>query len=105
MPIFDRSSASRLGCAEAGLLQSIPGLAKPGSPYLLRQPRNHSWRQRRASLTRALIVIALLGLFCGLTVLVSEKPQPPPTAVSTRRHTNVWITLPPLTNDQPTSLL
>ena len=52
MPIFDRS-ASRPGCAEAGLLGSVLGLAKPRSPSVRPLPREDRRRQRRASIMRA----------------------------------------------------
>ena len=81
MPIFDHS-ASRPGCAEANLLQSVLGPAKPSFPPL--QPLgDFRGRQRRASVKRALVVLALLGLFCGSAVVMSEKPQPPPGAAPT----------------------
>ena len=77
MPIFDRS-ASRPGGAEAGLLGSVPGLASLRSPSVRPLPREHRRRQRRASIMRASVVLALLGLFCGSAVVMSESPQLPP---------------------------
>ena len=79
MPIFDHS-ASRPGCAEAGLLRSVLGPARPRSPSVQPLPREDRGRQRRASVMRASVVLALLGLFCGSAVVMSEKPQPPPGA-------------------------
>jgi hypothetical protein len=79
MPFLDRS-ASRPGCAEAGLLGSSLGLASPRSSFRLMLQGNYCVRQRRASVMRALIILALLGLFCGSAVMMSEKPQPPPDA-------------------------
>src|SRR6185295_12515805 len=42
-------------------------------------------RQRRVSVKRALVVLALLGLFCGSAAVMSERPQPPPGAAP------VWL--------------
>jgi hypothetical protein len=103
MPIFDRS-ASRPGCAEADLLGSVPGLANPRSPAVRPLPRDDRRRQRRASIMRASVVFALLGLFCGSAVVMSEKPQPPPGAAPVlppaaaqapvRAHAKAWRALP-----------
>ena len=79
MPIFDHS-ASRPGCAEANLPQSVLGPAKPSFPSLQLLSGDFRGRQRRASVKRALVVLALLGLFCGSAVVMSERPQPPPGA-------------------------
>jgi hypothetical protein len=103
MPIFDRS-VSRPSCAEADLLRGVPGLSTPSSPSFPLLLRNDRWQHRRASVTRALIVLALLGLFCGSAVVMSEKTQPSPGAApvwraaaaqaSVRAHAEVWTTLP-----------
>jgi hypothetical protein len=79
MPIFD-PSASSPGCAGADLLRSVPGLAKPSSPSFQLLPLDDRGRHRRASVKRASIVLALLGLFCGSAVVMSERPQPLPGA-------------------------
>ena len=54
----------------------------PGEPQIsVRQlPRDDRRWQRRASIIRASVVLALLGLFCGSASLMSEKPQLPPDA-------------------------
>jgi hypothetical protein len=103
MPIFDRS-ASRPSCAEAGLLGGVPGLASPRSPSVRPLPREDRRRQRRASIMRASVVLALLGLFCVSAVVMSEKPQPPPGAAPVsppaaaqapvRAHARAWPALP-----------
>jgi hypothetical protein len=105
MPFLDRS-ASRPGCAEAGLLGSSLGLASPRSSFRLMLQGNYCVRQRRASVMRALIILALLGLFCGSAVMMSEKPQPPPDAAPVqppdpvqapvRAHAKAGPTLPAL---------
>jgi hypothetical protein len=114
MPIFGRS-ASRPGCAEAGLLGSVLGLASPRSPSVRPLPREDRWRQRRASIMRASVVLALLGLFCGSAVVMSEKPQlspgaapvSPPAAAQApvRAHAKAWPALPALSLSEMTSCL
>ena len=79
MPIFDHP-ASRPGCAEANLPRSVLGLAKPSFPSFQHLSGNFRGRQRLASVKRVLVVLALLGLFCGSAAIMSEKPQPPPGA-------------------------
>jgi hypothetical protein len=79
MPIVDRS-ASRPSGAEAGLLGRVPGLASHRFPSVRPLPREDRGRQRRASIMRASVVLALLGLFCGSAFVMSENPQPPPGA-------------------------
>ncbi|MPR10411.1 hypothetical protein [Microvirga tunisiensis] len=76
MPIFDHS-ASRPGYAEAALLRSVLGSAKPSVSSFQRLSGDFRGRQRRASVKRALVVLALLGLFCGSAAVMSEKPPPP----------------------------
>ena len=83
MPIFDHS-ASRPGCAEAALLRSVLGPAKPSVSSFQRLSGGYRGRQRRASVKRALVVLALLGLFCGSATVMSEKPQPPSGAAPVR---------------------
>jgi hypothetical protein len=114
MPIFDRS-ASRPNCAEAGLLRSVPGLAQPNSLSFQLLPLDDRRRQQRASAKRASIVLALLGLFCGSAVVMSEKPQPspgaapisPPAAAQApvRAHAKAWRALPALSLSEMTSWL
>ena len=114
MPIFDRS-ASRPGCAEAGLLGSVPGLASLRSPSVRPLPREHRRRQRRASIMRASVVLALLGLFCGSAVVMSENPQLPPDAAlvspraaaqgPVRAQAKAWPALPALSFSEMTSCL
>jgi hypothetical protein len=74
-------SASRPGWAEAALLRSVLGPAKPSFPSFQLLSGYFRGRQRRASVKRAMVVLALLGLFCGSAVVMSEKPPPPPGAV------------------------
>jgi hypothetical protein len=103
MPIFDRS-ASRPGRAEADLLEGVLGLASTRSPSVRPLPREERRRQRRASIMRASVVLALLGLFCGSAVVMSEKLQPPPGAAPAlppaaahapvRAHAKAWPALP-----------
>jgi hypothetical protein len=100
MPIFDRF-ASRPAGVEAGHVRVL-GLAKFGSPSVLL--RGNRGGQRRARVTRALIVLALLGLFCGSAVVTSERPHSPsvalrvePTTVAQmhdRAHAEAWAALP-----------
>jgi hypothetical protein len=114
MPIFGRS-ASRPSCAEAGLLGSVLGLASPRFPSVRPLPREDRWRQRRAGIMRASVVLALLGLFCGSAVVMSEKPQPPPGAARVsppaaaqapaRAHAKAWPALPTLSLREMTSWL
>jgi hypothetical protein len=114
MPIFGRS-ASRPGCAEAGLLGSVLGLASPRFPSVRPLPREDRWRQRRAGIMRAAVVLALLGLFCGSAVVMSEKPQPSPgaapisppaaTQAPVRAHAKAWRALPALSLSEMTSWL
>ena len=87
MSIFDRFASRPAGAA--GHLR-VPGLAKSGSPFVLLCGDRGG--QRRARVTRALIVLALLGLFYGSAAIMSEKPQPPPGAAP------VW---PPATAQGP----
>jgi hypothetical protein len=114
MPIFGRS-ASRPGCAEAGLLGSVLGLASPRFPSVRPLPREDRWRQRRAGIMRASVVLALLGLFCGSAVVMSEKPQlspgaapvSPPAAAQApvRAHAKAWPALPALSLSEMMSWL
>ena len=108
MPIFD-PSASRPKCAEADFLRSIFGLAKLKSLSFQLLPHDDRGRHRRASVKRASIVLALLGLFCGSAVVMSEKLQPPPGAAPgklpaaaqapVRAHANAWSALLGLSRD------
>jgi hypothetical protein len=105
MPVFDRS-ASQPGRAEAELLRGILGPAKPRSTSLRLLSRDYRQRQARATVTRALIVLALLGCFFGSAVVMSGNRRPPPGAVPVlpsgaaqapvRAHAYVWPTLPAL---------
>src|SRR5215217_299604 len=79
MPVFDRS-ASRPDRAEAELLRSVLGPAKPRTTSLRTLSREYRQRQVRESVTRAFIVLALLAAFCGSAVLMSETNRPPPGA-------------------------
>ena len=79
MPVFDRS-ASRPSRAEADLLRSVLGPAKPRSTSFQQASREYRRRQRRARVTRAFIVFALLGLFCGSAVMMSDNLRPSPGA-------------------------
>ena len=64
---------------------------------------------------RASVVLALLGLFCGSAVVMSEKPQPPPGAAPVsppaaaqapvRAHAKAWPALPALSLSEMTSCL
>lgn len=102
MPIVDRSTP-RPSCAQAGLPGSVPGLACPRFPSVRSLPREDRRWQRRASIMRAAVVLALLGLFCGSTIMMSEKPQPPPAApvlppaaaqAPVRARVKAWLALP-----------
>lgn len=114
MPVFDRY-ASRLNCAETGLPGRVPGLVSPGSSSVRPLPCGDRRRQRRASIMRASVVLALLGLFCGSAVVMSEKPQPspgaalvsPPAAAEApvRAHAKAWPALPALSLSGMTSCL
>jgi len=95
---FD-GSVSQPGCgAEANLLRGVPGLAKPGSPSSQLFPPDDRGRQLRASVTRASIVLALLGLFCGSAVVMSEKTTTSTWCGTHPKH-NVWPTLPASSHD------
>ena len=76
MPVFDRS-ASRPGRAEADLLRSVLGPAKPRATSLQQVSHEYCWQPRRAICTRALIVLALIGSLCGSAVMMSENRPPP----------------------------
>jgi hypothetical protein len=79
MPVFDHS-ASRLGRAETELVRSVLGPAKPRTTSLRPFSREYRRRQVGASITRAVIVLALLAGFCGSAMLMSETQRPPPGA-------------------------
>ena len=108
MPIFD-PSASRPKCAEADFLRSIFGLAKLKSLSFQLLPHDDRGRHRRASVKRASIVLALLGLFCGSAVVMSEKPRsslgaapvelPAAAQAPVRAHANAWSALLGLSHD------
>jgi hypothetical protein len=114
MPFFDRSASSP-GCAEAGLLGRVPGLASPRPPSAQSLPREDRRKQRRASIMRASVVLVLLGLFCGSAVVMSEKPQPSPGVVPVsppagaqapvRAHAKAWRALPTLSLSEMMSCL
>src|SRR5918995_2493419 len=102
MPIFDLS-ASRPTCAEADFLRSVLGPAKLKSLSFQLLPHDDRGRHRRASVKRAPIVLALLGLFCGSAVVMSEKPRsslgaapvelPAAAQAPVRAHANAWSAL------------
>lgn len=99
MSIFDRFASRPAGAV--GHLR-VPGIAKSGSPFVLLCGDRGG--QRRARVTRALIVLALLGLFYGSAVVTSGRPYSPtvalpmgPTAVAQmhdRAHAEAWAALP-----------
>ena len=68
MPVFDRS-ASRLRHTEAAFLRDVLGPAKPRSTAFQRASRDCRRRHRRASVTRAVIVLVVLGFICGAAVV------------------------------------
>jgi hypothetical protein len=115
MPVFDRS-ASRPGRAEADLLRSVLGPAKPRSTSLRLYSRDYRRRQARATVTRALVVLTLLGCFFGSAVVMSENRRSRPGAVPVlpsgaaqapvRAHAYVWPALPALrcSNEMPDRL-
>jgi hypothetical protein len=70
MPVFD-PAASRPARAESTFLRNVLGPAKPKTTFLRQASRDYRRRHRRASLTRALIVLSLIGIFFGSTVLMS----------------------------------
>ncbi|MPR10651.1 hypothetical protein [Microvirga tunisiensis] len=114
MPIFDHS-AWQPGCAEAALLRSVLGPANPSVSSFQRLSGELRGRQRRASVKRAMVVFALLGLFCGSAVVMSERPQPPPGAAPVsppaaaqapvRAHAKAWPALPALSLSEMTYCL
>ena len=79
MPVFDRS-ASRPGRAEANFLRGVLGPAKPNTTSFQRASHDSRRRQRRATVTRALIVLVLLGLFCGSAAMMSDDLRTAPDA-------------------------
>src|SRR4051794_38949959 len=76
MPIFDLS-ASQTGRVEADFLRNVLGPAKPGSTPFQQASGDYRRRQQRATMTRALIVLVLLGGFCGSAFVMSETRRPP----------------------------
>ena len=109
MPIFVDRSVSRPGCAAACLLRSVPVLAKHSDLSFQRFPLDDLGRYQHPSVTRAAIVLALLGLFCGSAIVMSEKPQPSPVAAAVwppaaaqapgQTHASIWPALPALSHD------
>jgi hypothetical protein len=70
MPIFDESASNR---AEAELLRSILGPAKPRDTSLRQASLAYHRRQRRAQMTRGLIVLALIGGVWGSASILSKN--------------------------------
>ena len=68
-----------------------------------------------ASIMRASVVLALLGVFCGSAVVMSEIPQPPADAAPVsppaaaqapvRTHAKAWSAMPALELSEMTSCL
>jgi hypothetical protein len=73
MPIFDESASGR---AEADLLRSILGPAKPRDTSLRQASLAYHQRQRRAQMTRGLIVLALIGSVGGSAFILSKNDAP-----------------------------
>jgi hypothetical protein len=79
MPVFDRS-AVQSARVDADFLRSVLCPAKRGSTSYQQASREYRRRQQRATAARALIVIVLLGTFCGSAVVMSETPRLPSDA-------------------------
>jgi hypothetical protein len=79
MPVFDRS-AVQSARVDADFLRGVLGPAKRGSTSFQQASREYRRRQQRATGARALIVIVLLGSFCGSAVVMSETPRLPSDA-------------------------
>ena len=73
MPIFDESASNR---AEADLLRGILGPAKPRDTSLRQASVAYHRRQRRAQMTRFLIVLALIGGVMGSAFILSKNDAP-----------------------------
>ena len=73
MPIFDESASNR---AEADLLRGILGPAKPRDTSLRQASLAYRRRQRRAQMTRGLIVLALIGSVGGSAFIFSKNDAP-----------------------------
>ena len=73
MPIFDESASNR---AEADLLRGILGPAKPRDTSLRQASLAYRRRQRRAQMTRGLIVLTLIGSVWGLAFILSKNDAP-----------------------------
>jgi hypothetical protein len=73
MPIFDESASNR---TEADLLRSILGPAKPRDTSLRQASLAYHRRQRRARMTRGLIVLALIGSVWGSAFILSKNDAP-----------------------------
>lgn len=73
MPIFDKSALNR---AEADLLRRLLGPAKPRDTSLRQASLAYHRRQRRAQITRGLIVLALIGSVWGLAFILSKNDAP-----------------------------
>jgi hypothetical protein len=76
MPVFDRS-ASKTGRVERDFLRSVLGPAKPGPTPFQQASRKNGRRLQRATVTRALIVLVLLGSFCGSAFVMSQTRHRP----------------------------
>jgi hypothetical protein len=74
MPVFDQS-ASRFDRVDADFLRGVLGPAKRGSTPFQRAAGEYRRRQQRATVTRAMIVIVLLGSFCGSAAMMSDTRQ------------------------------
>ena len=74
MPIFDDSASNR---AEADLLRGILGPAKPRDTSLRQASLSYHRRQRRAQMTRGLIVVALIGSVGGSALIFSKNDAAP----------------------------
>jgi hypothetical protein len=74
MPIFDESASNR---TEADLLRGILGPAKPRDTSLRQASLAYHRRQRRAQMTRGLIVLALIGSVGGSAFIFSKNDAPP----------------------------
>jgi hypothetical protein len=75
MPVFDGSSQPSR--AEAELLRSVLGPAKPRATSLRDASRAYHRRQRLSRLRRCLIVLALAGAFCSSALMMSRNAAVP----------------------------